>query len=46
MNYKMVLLLSNVAILPILVLEFCLLYGNNIEKVKETTFFQTYGRYF
>ena len=46
LSYKMVLLMSNVAIIPILVLEFSLIYGNNISSVKETAFFKTYGAYF
>jgi hypothetical protein len=45
-DYKITFLMSNVALNPMLILEFVMLYGNNISSVKETAFFKSYGSFF
>jgi hypothetical protein len=45
-SYKMLFLMTNITITPMLLLEFVMIYGNNIPSVRDSTFFKEFGGLF
>jgi len=39
LDYKMIFMMTNVSLSPMLMIAFVMIYGNNIASVKETAFY-------
>lgn len=43
LSYKMIFLMSNVCMTPMLLIEFVMIYGNSIPSVQDSSFFKEFG---